>query len=441
MKEIGLKKMKSECNYRLKIELYYCKKIVNKLQLYYIHFMKVIIMKKDNKKGLTLLEVIVSITILGILLAVLIPNVVSYIAKSQRVAAIQDASNVYTEWANAYTYCDQEDVNTYLQDKYNLSSNPENNVVGFYHNYGKYTVLMRGGEVIEVLNKRKPKYFFLNDERKIEMTETDGLDNGYNTGMNFESSTEIKAGNKGKYVYIPRLDPNTCTKELYDYNKVTFIEASNGAYIDLGFKPNQDTRVDIEFNVSPTTEGACWLYGARNTAGTSETKIYGLFLDDKNASNHLKYKYGQYCPFEYTGIEYERGTNLKVTTDKNSIYINNDPSRNNTIGWIKDAHETNTLYTNTIPYPSEEGFQTNYNMFLFTMNNGGGVLSGHDTRTATGQIHYCRVWDNGVLIRDLYPCSTAVDGKFGFYDMLNNKFYGNAADKGNFIYGDSDSFK
>ncbi|MDY3889705.1 MAG: type II secretion system protein, partial [Bacilli bacterium] len=170
-------------------------------------------MKKENKKGFSLLEVIVSITILGILLAVLIPNVVSYIAKSQRVAAIQDASNVYTEWANAYTYCDQEDVNTYLQDKYNLNSNPTNNVVGFYHNYGKYTVLIRGGEVIEVLNKRKPKYFFLDDDRKIEMTDTDGLDNGYNTGMNFESSTEIKDGHKGKYVYIPRLDPDSCTKE------------------------------------------------------------------------------------------------------------------------------------------------------------------------------------------------------------------------------------
>ena len=45
-------------------------------------------MKKENKKGFSLLEVIVSITILGILLAVLVPNVVSYIAKSQRVAAI-----------------------------------------------------------------------------------------------------------------------------------------------------------------------------------------------------------------------------------------------------------------------------------------------------------------------------------------------------------------
>lgn len=380
-------------------------------------------MKKENKKGFSLLEVIVSITILGILLAVLIPNVVSYIAKSQRVAAIQDASNVYTEWANAYTYCDQEDVNTYLQDKYNLNSNPTNNVVGFYHNYGKYTVLIRGGEVIEVLNKRKPKYFFLDDDRKIEMTDTDGLDNGYNTGMNFESSTEIKDGHKGKYVYIPRLDPDSCTKELYDYNKVTFIEATNGAYIDLGFKPNQDTRVDIEFSVRKDSTDVNWLYGARE-AYNSNT-VYGLFLDAKVASNHLKYKYGHYEQLiEYTNFEYDRENEptVKVTTDKNLFYVNDD-------------------IANALVAPPRT-FQTTNNLYLFTMNNGNtGPIQGHDARTATGQIHYCRVYDNGVLIRDLYPCSTAVGGKFGFYDMLNNKFYGNAAESGSFEFGAEDSFK
>lgn len=380
-------------------------------------------MKKENKKGFSLLEVIVSITILGILLAVLIPNVVSYIAKSQRVAAIQDASNVYTEWANAYTYCDQEDVNTYLQDKYDLNSNPTNNVVGFYHNYGKYTVLIRGGEVIEVLNKRKPKYFFLDDDRKIEMTDTDGLDNGYNTGMNFESSTEIKDGHKGKYVYIPRLDPDSCTKELYDYNKVTFIEATNGAYIDLGFKPNQDTRVDIEFSVRKDSTDVNWLYGARE-AYNSDT-VYGLFLDEKKISNHLKYKYGSYLQLlEYTNFEYDRENEptVKVTTDKNLFYVNDD-------------------IANAMVAPPRT-FQTTNNLYLFTMNNGNtGPIQGHDARTATGQIHYCRVYDNGVLIRDLYPCSTAVGGKFGFYDMLNNKFYGNAAESGSFAYGDEDSFK
>ena len=380
-------------------------------------------MKKENKKGFSLLEVIVSITILGILLAVLIPNVVSYIAKSQRVAAIQDASNVYTEWANAYTYCDQEDVNTYLQDKYDLNSNPSNNVVGFYHNYGKYTVLIRGGEVIEVLNKRKPKYFFLDDDRKIEMTDTDGLDNGYNTGMNFESSTEIKDGHKGKYVYIPRLDPDSCTKELYDYNKVTFIEATNGAYIDLGFKPNQDTRVDIEFSVRKDSTDVNWLYGARE-AWDSNT-VYGLFLDAKVASNHLKYKYGHYEQLiEYTNFEYDRENEptVKVTTDKNLFYVNDD-------------------IANAMVAPPRT-FQTTNNLYLFTMNNGNtGPIQGHDSRTATGQIHYCRVYDNGKLIRDLYPCSTAVGGKFGFYDMLNNKFYGNAAESGSFEFGAEDSFK
>lgn len=54
-------------------------------------------MKKNNKKGFTLIELIVVIAILAILAAILIPSIVNYITEANKARDLTNARSIYTE--------------------------------------------------------------------------------------------------------------------------------------------------------------------------------------------------------------------------------------------------------------------------------------------------------------------------------------------------------
>ena len=70
-------------------------------------------MKKSNKKGFTIVELVIVIAVIAILAAVLIPTFSNVISKANQSKAMQEARNAYTQWlatgTNAQTLGDGYD--------------------------------------------------------------------------------------------------------------------------------------------------------------------------------------------------------------------------------------------------------------------------------------------------------------------------------------------
>lgn len=94
-------------------------------------------MKKHNKKGFTLVELLVVIVIIGILAAVIIPNVANNIEKANKSAAEQEAKTKYNEVLSA--------LNLENGDKA-----PEN----FFYFGDKYVVYLKNGSLQAAKTKK-----------------------------------------------------------------------------------------------------------------------------------------------------------------------------------------------------------------------------------------------------------------------------------------------
>ena len=179
------------------------------------------------------------------------------------------------------------------------------------------------------------------------------------------------------------------------YTQVEYIQSTGTQYINTGFKPNQDTRIDAEIETTDTGI-PYFFWGARTS---SETINFCLL----RVGSGVRADYGE--------------SKLKVTDTPSTGKV--PISQNKNICTYGTKTVTNTA----------SSFASQYPLYLFAANTGGtaGYFGRH-------KLYNCKIYDNGVLVRNFVPARNS-SGALGLYDTVNSTFYTNAG-TGTFTAGD-----
>ena len=175
------------------------------------------------------------------------------------------------------------------------------------------------------------------------------------------------------------------------YTQLEYIQSSGTQYIDTGFKPNQDTRTVMDFELTSAYSSIRGIFGVRDTAsGTAPNQ----FVFWNNAAAGFR--------TDYFGTQ--------QTISGVTVQARNTVNKNKNVTTIGGETATNTAATG----------QCTYSLVLFATNSAGSI-----EYYSPLLMYSCKIYDDGVLIRYFYPCKNPA-GTVGLYDIVSNVFYGNA---------------
>lgn len=172
------------------------------------------------------------------------------------------------------------------------------------------------------------------------------------------------------------------------YQAVEYIESTGTQYIDTGIIPNVTTRVVAKIAFPEVTDTVlCW--------GSRSSGTYQSSLDQF------------YCGRTFALLWYY--------TAKTQIGICSDVNPN----IFYDIDVTNTRVTAT----------ATQSIYLFALNNLGTATTGSSSKIAK-----FKIYNNGVMVRDLISCKRKSDNAPGMYDLVSGQFFTNQG-TGVFIAG------
>ena len=179
-----------------------------------------------------------------------------------------------------------------------------------------------------------------------------------------------------------------------EYTPLSYIESSGTQYIDTGYKPNNNTTIIANVEITKADSDYIGLFGARD----GSTKQMWAYYDTTTSQWSARY-------------------------NTESKKINGNYSGKHTISIEKNIFVIDgTEYTF-----SAATFTSAYTAYIFAINSSGAVQY-----PAKMKIYDCQIYDNGVLVRDYI--SAIQNGSVGLYERVENKMYLNAG-TGEFIAG------
>lgn len=166
------------------------------------------------------------------------------------------------------------------------------------------------------------------------------------------------------------------------YTRLEYIGSSGTQWVDTGFKPDNNTKIEMRVQCAQTANAA--FFGGATTYPQNAFECFttGAVFGGWTYWNHVLYS--------------DDFINIVMSAD----------------GLYKD----NTKLTSF----GEATFTSPNNLALFARNRNDGT-----DEYMTGKTESCKIYDNGTLIRDFIPCKNA-SGAVGLWDDVGSQFYGNA---------------
>ena len=184
------------------------------------------------------------------------------------------------------------------------------------------------------------------------------------------------------------------------YTEVEYVEnvTPNKAYIDTGFKPNQNTRViaDLQY-VRTNTHPRAFGCGAWDSVGY-------IFNAENGIPGEWRWKFGSNGNAWLT-------TGVASDLNRHKVEINNGNL------YLDDVVIGSTTVTT---------FQLTDNIGLFCFIQNGSQGGSSSGEYMFGKFYSFKIYDNGTLVRDFVPCTRDSDSKVGMYDIVGGAFYSSA---------------
>ena len=176
------------------------------------------------------------------------------------------------------------------------------------------------------------------------------------------------------------------------YTELAYLQGDGNSYIDTGYKPSNNTKIDITISFASIANGH--IFGSRMTntggGGFAVATISNVFAFDYNGNR-------------VSGISPTVGTVYRI---------------------VKNGAENQISYGTTVNTYSNSAstFSVDATMALFGINTAGTITSS----AASIKIYSAKIWNDGTLVRDFVPARRESDGVLGMYDLANGQFYTNA---------------
>lgn len=179
------------------------------------------------------------------------------------------------------------------------------------------------------------------------------------------------------------------------YIELDYIESTATQYINTLFNPSNLTKLEISFAMYN-------LIAYQALCGVRYSNKYMYMLNTEGTSANNK-EVGYYTNYNKFNLSFSTW-NVKTLyiQDKNQFSISNE-----------NGSDSRTFTTGT--------FTINNPIYLFGFNDGGNV-----ERIGNTRIYYCKIYDNGLLVRDFIPVRRKSDNEVCLYEKCNNEFYINA---------------